>query len=218
MATENPGYYWGRSIKVDLEYPRNEDRKDFVLLGLLDVRAANHLIISYDFDRDGWVIGSNLYNPDIDPEIDQPDIPREVAFIPSWPIAHVKQEAAEPVGTPEEVEVLAKAIGLTKAELEVFLVEYLNGTSDWYDIHQDAKNGGEIAKAVVDAVLKYNELLGDKPWELTDNPEVLKPALYQVYMNGLVEPNFYAREAEEDGLLAVYKAGREAALKEKTDD
>ena len=215
MATEHPGDYWGRSIRVDLEYPRMEDKKDFVLLQLMDVRAANALIISYDFDRDGWVIASNLYDPDIDAWIDQPDIPREVSFVPSWPTAYVKQEAAEAVGTPEEVEALAKSIGLTKAELETFLVEYLKGTSEWYYILAEAEKGEEKAKAAYDAVLKYNELLGDTPWELTDNPEVLKPTLYQVYMNGLVDNDFYAREAEEDGLLAVYNAGREAALKEK---
>ena len=218
MATERPGDYWERSIKVDLEYPRMEDKKDFVLLELLDVRAANALIISYDFVRDGWVIASNLYDPDIDAWIDQPDIPREVAFIPSWPTAHVKQETTEAVGTAAEVESLTKSVGLTQAELEVFLVEYMHGTSEWFVVRKLAEDGDEKAQTVVSVVQKYYKLLGDKPWELTKNPEVIKPALYQVYMNGLVEPNFYAREAEEDGLLAVYNAGVEAGRKEKTDD
>ena len=215
MATEHPGDYWERSIKVDLEYPRMEDKKDFVLLQLLDVRAANALIISYDFDRDGWVIASNLYDPDIDAWIDQPDIPREVSFVPSWPTAYVKQEAAEAVGTVEEARALAASIGLTPEDLEVFLVAYKTGSAEWFEIRKLANAGDEKVSLVVDAVLKYNELLGDTPWELTDNPEVLKPTLYRVYMNGLVNNDFYAGEAEEDGLLAVYNAGREAALKEK---
>ena len=215
MATEHPGDYWGRSIRVDLEYPRMEDKKDFVLLQLMDVRAANALIISYDFDRDGWVIASNLYDPDIDAWIDQPDIPREVSFIPSWPTAYDKQEAAEAVGTVEEARALAASIGLTQEDLEVFFVAYESGSAEWFEIHKLANAGDEKVSLVVDAVLKYNELLGDKPWEITSNPEVLKPALYRVYMNGLVDNDFYAGEAEADGLLAVYNAGREAALKEK---
>jgi len=40
--------------------------------------------------------------------------------------------------------------------------------------------------------------------------------LYSIYMNGLDEDaGYYAREAEESGLRAVYEAGVEAGKKEK---
>lgn len=55
-----------------LWYPRNpgEDRR--IRVSLYDVRAADDLLISYDFDRDGWSIAR-----DEDPD-------REVAFIRAW--------------------------------------------------------------------------------------------------------------------------------------
>lgn len=55
-----------------LWYPRLEKNPTSILVELFDVRAADNLIVSYDYERDGWVIARGL-NPD-----------REVAFIRSW--------------------------------------------------------------------------------------------------------------------------------------
>ena len=41
---------------VQLWYPRNEGSADTIEIELSDVRAADSLQVSYDFDRDGWVI------------------------------------------------------------------------------------------------------------------------------------------------------------------
>lgn len=91
-------------IAVDLWYPRKENRYKSIRISLMDVRAANDIMISYDFDRDGWVVTSDLTDPrsadeytdeewEALPEVEgQPgvknlvsDIRQEVAFIPAWP-------------------------------------------------------------------------------------------------------------------------------------
>lgn len=91
-------------IAVDLWYPRRENRYKSIRISLMDVRAANDIMISYDFDRDGWVVTSDLTDPrssdeytqeewDALPEVEgEPgvknrvsDIRQEVAFIPAWP-------------------------------------------------------------------------------------------------------------------------------------
>lgn len=46
----------GRTLVVDLWYPRSDDEFNAVQVGLCDVRASDDLLIEYDFDRDGWVI------------------------------------------------------------------------------------------------------------------------------------------------------------------
>jgi len=43
-------------IHVDLAYPRSDGEAKCVQVGLMDVRAADDIRISYDFERDGWVI------------------------------------------------------------------------------------------------------------------------------------------------------------------
>lgn len=45
-----------KTITVDLRYPRSPDQPKRVVVGLDDVRAADDLTITYDFNRDGWVI------------------------------------------------------------------------------------------------------------------------------------------------------------------
>lgn len=91
-------------IAVDLWYPRREERYKSIRISLMDVRAANDILISYDFDRDGWVITSDLTDPrsvdeytkeewDALPEVEgEPGVKdrvsklrQEVAFIPAWP-------------------------------------------------------------------------------------------------------------------------------------
>ena len=91
-------------IAVDLWYPRIEERYKSIRISLMDVRAANDILISYDFDRDGWVVISDLTDPrsvdeytkeewDALPEVEgEPgvknlvsSIRHEVAFVPAWP-------------------------------------------------------------------------------------------------------------------------------------
>lgn len=91
-------------ISVDLWYPRVEERYKTINISLMDVRAANDIKVSYDFDRDGWVITSDLTDPrsvdeytqeewDAIPEVEgEPGVKdlvskirQEVAFIPAWP-------------------------------------------------------------------------------------------------------------------------------------
>lgn len=69
---------------VDIVYPRCEGNQKFVNVGLMDVSAADPIRISYDFDRDGWVIeqasifswpcGETVYDQDW----------KEVAFVQAW--------------------------------------------------------------------------------------------------------------------------------------
>jgi len=50
---------------VEIEYPRNPGAEfDTVEVGLLDVRAADSIRVSYDFERDGWSIQQARYTKD----------------------------------------------------------------------------------------------------------------------------------------------------------
>lgn len=42
--------------RIKLQYPRDKSSAKFAIVGLVDVRAADDIRISYDFDRDGWKI------------------------------------------------------------------------------------------------------------------------------------------------------------------
>jgi hypothetical protein len=65
-------WYDGKPEDGLLWYPRSDDTPSFIRVELADVRAADNLIISYDFDRDGYSIARET-----DPET-------EVSFIRSW--------------------------------------------------------------------------------------------------------------------------------------
>jgi len=75
---------------INLWYPRNtklpraDDQPASIRVGLMDVRAADYLIIDYDFDRDGYRVRMatvHEWEPD-DPVMDPKLV--EVAFIPAW--------------------------------------------------------------------------------------------------------------------------------------
>lgn len=71
------------TARVDLFYPRNSSIKYFVL-GLCDVRAADDIRMSYDFDRDGWIIEqASTFQWDINDKECDPDW-KEVAFVQVW--------------------------------------------------------------------------------------------------------------------------------------
>jgi len=63
---------------VSLEHPRHSDQKH-ITIRLIDVRAADDIRISYDFDRDGWIIEQPVDNPE------QEEVTwKESAFVPAW--------------------------------------------------------------------------------------------------------------------------------------
>ncbi len=78
-------------VHVDLWYPRNEGATQAIVVGLCDVRAADSVRVSYDFERDGWVIQQakkSSWEPGdtvCDPQW------TEVAFIQAWAL-HDEEE------------------------------------------------------------------------------------------------------------------------------
>lgn len=75
-------YAIGRTINVNLMYPRMDGAFNSVEVGLTDVRAADSILISYDFERDGYVI-KQASKFELDDEEQDPDW-QEVAFIQAW--------------------------------------------------------------------------------------------------------------------------------------
>lgn len=69
---------------VNLCYPRIDGNSKHVEVGLIDVRAADSIRVSYDFDRDGWKIEQALkFQWDTDDTICDRDW-QEVAFVQAW--------------------------------------------------------------------------------------------------------------------------------------
>lgn len=69
---------------VELYYPRiDPPRLKAVQVGLMDVRAADSIEITYDFDRDGWVIKqASKFEWEIGEKVDGDW--QEVAFVKAW--------------------------------------------------------------------------------------------------------------------------------------
>lgn len=70
---------------IDLYYPGTgvEGEVSEIHVGLVHTRAANDLIIRYDFERDGYAI---LMQPtrEADGMAEEIGEPREVAFVEAW--------------------------------------------------------------------------------------------------------------------------------------
>ncbi len=75
----------GSELHVELWYPREEDNPiKSICVGLMDVRAADDIRISYDFERDGWKIEqASTFSWDADDKVCDPDW-QEVAFVKAW--------------------------------------------------------------------------------------------------------------------------------------
>jgi hypothetical protein len=74
----------GSTRQLDLWYPRTEGHPTHVEVGLVDVRAADSIRISYDFERDGWKIEqASTFEWAADDKVCDPDW-QEVAFIQAW--------------------------------------------------------------------------------------------------------------------------------------
>lgn len=71
-------------IILDFWYPRSSGNARVIEIGLCDVRAADSIRISYDFDRDGYVI-TQASKPPFDENGDEQDEDwQEVAFVKTW--------------------------------------------------------------------------------------------------------------------------------------
>ena len=83
----------GDTSTIELWYPRDGAVK-FIEVGLVDVRAADSIRISYDFDRDGYVIEqAGQFVFDTEDAACDPDW-QEVAFVEAWARAP-RNEAGE---------------------------------------------------------------------------------------------------------------------------
>lgn len=72
----------GDTLDISLWYPQLADIKK-IEISLRDVRAADSILIEYDFIRDGWVVKqASRFQWEIGEECD-PDW-QEVAFIQAW--------------------------------------------------------------------------------------------------------------------------------------
>lgn len=89
MSKELPDYAIdkrGRDLHVDLWYPGTEGASaiDAVHVGLMHVRAADDIRITYDFDRDGYSIKqASVFEWENDDDVCDPDW-QEVAFVKAW--------------------------------------------------------------------------------------------------------------------------------------
>jgi hypothetical protein len=74
----------GDELRIELTYPRSTGHAKFICIGLMDVRGADDIRISYDFDRDGWRIEqASVFAWDADDPVCDPDW-QEVAFCTAW--------------------------------------------------------------------------------------------------------------------------------------
>ena len=69
--------------RASISYPR-AGGDPHLLVGLEDIRAADDIRISYDFERDGWVVEqAAVFEWDANDPTCDPDW-GEVAFVPAW--------------------------------------------------------------------------------------------------------------------------------------
>ena len=73
-----------RILHVEICYPRNDEtRVNTVEVGLMDVRAADSIRVTYDFERDGWSV-LQASGWDLDQQFGDVMDWQEVAFIKAW--------------------------------------------------------------------------------------------------------------------------------------
>lgn len=76
-----------RIIKtIELEYPRSEGNVNAIEIELMSVRAANSILVEFDFDRNGWKVSMATKNSWTEEEAAGGCDPgyEEVAFINAW--------------------------------------------------------------------------------------------------------------------------------------
>lgn len=73
-----------RTKQVELWYPRVNGNPEYIEIDLSDVRAADGIRVSYDFDRDGWRIEqASKFEFAAEDKVCDPDW-QEVAFVQAW--------------------------------------------------------------------------------------------------------------------------------------
>ena len=74
----------GDTMQVDMIYPNLAGHLNTVEVGLEDVRAADSILIRYDFDRDGYsILQASIFQWEVGDPICDSDW-QEVAFIQAW--------------------------------------------------------------------------------------------------------------------------------------
>lgn len=74
-------FWYPRSLSDDNAHLGPEDHNvTHCRIGLMDVRATDDLIVSFDFERDGWKIEQETGEDDVNGETEKV----EVAFVKSW--------------------------------------------------------------------------------------------------------------------------------------
>ncbi len=87
----------GDTAIIELWYPRDSPVKH-IEVGLMDVRAADSVRLSYDFDRDGWIVEqARLFAWDGSDLVCDQDW-QEVAFIQAWGRRETEEEQQQRLG------------------------------------------------------------------------------------------------------------------------
>jgi hypothetical protein len=70
--------------EVALAYPRVNGSAKSIEVALTDVRAADSIRVTYDFERDGWsILQASVFEWDCTDEVMDADW-QEVAFVQAW--------------------------------------------------------------------------------------------------------------------------------------
>lgn len=75
-------YSDGKTVAIDF-WPRGDANPNRVKVCLMDTRAADNLVVEYDFSRDGWVIRMDKTREGIG-HMETVEELAEVAFVPAW--------------------------------------------------------------------------------------------------------------------------------------
>ena len=75
----------GDTVYIELTYPNLDSKKvKYVQFDQESVRASDGIRLSYDYERDGYIIEQqSIFEWDIDDEVCDPDW-KEVSFIKAW--------------------------------------------------------------------------------------------------------------------------------------
>lgn len=89
----------GGTLRAQLWYPRTPvGAIHTCILGLMDTRAADDIRITYDFERDGWVISqASRFSWNVDDPVCDRDW-QEVAFVNAWARAETPEQEAARLG------------------------------------------------------------------------------------------------------------------------
>ena len=85
IILSNACQYNKNELHLDIYYPLSDNAIKYFVIGLMDVRAADTIRISYDFDRDGYKIEqASTFSWDDHSDTVMDSDWQEVAFIKAW--------------------------------------------------------------------------------------------------------------------------------------